>query len=153
MQQHTRPVRARSALPQRSLTRPSSRRAPVRLDAAAARWDETGPQRLVIEVRTDLRRPLVEVSGELDLASTGLLTAMLEHVRRSLRRASSAELHRDELAVDVDLTGVTFADSHGIAPVLGGRTRIVAASEPVRRLLRLLREASPTHADRSPRSA
>jgi hypothetical protein len=41
---------------------------------------------------------------------------------------------------------VTFADSHGLAPVLDGSARIVAASATVRRVRRLLQElpdASP----------
>ncbi|MDQ3432880.1 MAG: hypothetical protein M3467_11820 [Actinomycetota bacterium] len=95
------------------------------------------PSDLAIHVRQDLPRPLVSVAGELDLASVGLLIAMLRHVRRSLppRRGAVA---LDQVDVDVDLTAVTFADSHGLAPLLDSRTRIVAASTAVRRLLLLL---------------
>ena len=153
MQQHTRPVRARTTPPQRSVTRPSSFRSPVRerLDASGARRHEARPQGLVVDVRHDLPRPRVEVAGELDLESAGLLTAMLEHVRRSGRPAGTVDPHHGE--VDVDLTGVTFADSHGIAPVLDSPTRIVATSEPVRRLLDLLHEPSPAPEGQQPRRA
>ena len=152
MRPHTRPVRARTAPPQRSLTRPSSSRSSLRerLDAPGAHV--TG-QTLVVEVRQDLPRPRVEVAGELDLDSAGLLTAMLDHVRRSRQRAGTADLHRGE--VDVDLSGVTFADSHGIAPVLDGRPRVVAASEPARRVLALLGEpaGAPVRPQAQPRPA
>lgn len=90
---------------------------------------------VTVEVRQDLPRPLVTVTGELDLASAGLLQALLDHVRRRTRRAGAGP-HRVD--VDVDLVRVTFADSHGLAPVLDGRTRIVAASPAVRRVLELL---------------
>ena len=146
MRHHPRPVRARSAPQQRSVTRPSSLRSSVRehVDGSGTLEHETGGLGLVVEVRQDLPRPRVEVAGELDLDSAGLLTAMLDHVR-SRRRAGQ---HRGE--VDVDLAGVTFADSHGIAPVLDGRTRVVGASEPVRRLLHLLREPSSAAVRREP---
>lgn len=149
----TRPVRTRTAPPQRSVTRPSSLRSSVRerLDSTGVRSDEASPQSLVVEVRQDLPRPRIEVAGELDLDSAGLLTAMLEHVRRRRQRPGTADLHRG--TVDVDLAGVTFADSHGIAPVLDSRTRIVATSEPVRRLLHLLHEPSRAPLHRQPRHA
>ena len=99
---------------------------------------------LVIEVRQDLHRPLVTVSGELDVTSVGLVTAMLEHVRRG-RRTSRGEAD----VVHLDLSGVTFADSHGLAPALDGRTRVVAASAPVRRVRRLLRELADGPAPRA----
>jgi len=95
---------------------------------------------LAIDVRQDLPRPLVSVAGDLDLASVGLLTAMLHHVRRSLPPRRGAVVALDQMHVDVDLTAVTFADSHGLAPLLDSRTRIVAASTAVRRLLLLLRD-------------
>lgn len=98
------------------------------------------PIDLVIHVRQDLPRPLVSVAGELDLASVGLLVAMLRHVRRSPPPSRGAVAALDQVDVDVDLTAVTFADSHGLAPLLDSRTRIVAASTAVRRLLLLLRD-------------
>ncbi len=91
-----------------------------------------------MRVRQDLPRPLVSVSGELDLASAGLLTAMLDHVRRGQGRHAERESGLRCADIDVDLTQVTFADSHGLAPVLDGQTTILAASGPVRRVLRLL---------------
>lgn len=140
MHQHTKPPRARSAPSRRSLSRPASRRSPNddRAGAGGSRLRETQPSELTVQVRRDLPRPLVSVAGELDLASAGLLSAMLDHVRRSWSRhmAPAPELH--DLDVDVDLTRVTFADSHGLAPVLDSRTRIIAVSSAVRRLLLLL---------------
>lgn len=89
------------------------------------------PESLVVEVRQGRDRPLVTVRGDLDLTGAGLLTAMLDHVRRTSTRAGGRP------AVDVDLSGVTSADSRGVA-VLDGRTRVVAASASVRRARRLL---------------
>lgn len=94
-----------------------------------------------MQVRQDLPRPLVSVAGELDLASAGLLTAMFDHVSRARsRRAAPGSPVRD-VEIDVDLSRVTFADTHGLAPVLQRRTRVVATSGPVRRVLALLQAA------------
>jgi anti-anti-sigma regulatory factor len=83
------------------------------------------PSDLAIHVREDRSRPLVSVAGELDLASVGLLIAMLHHVRRSLPPRRGVVVALDQVDVDVDLTAVMFADSHGLAPLLDSRTRIV----------------------------
>lgn len=91
-----------------------------------------------MQVRQDLPRPLVSVAGELDVASVGLLAAMLDYVRRSVDRHGRATVALDD--IDVDLTGVTFADSHGLAPLLDSPARIVGASGAVRRVLVLLRQ-------------
>lgn len=99
---------------------------------------------LSIQVRQDLPRPLVSVAGELDLASVGLLIAMLDHVRQGLHRRAGATTALEEVTVDVDLTAVTFADSHGLTPLLDSPTRIVAASSAVRYVLTLLRSLSLT---------
>lgn len=106
--------------------------------ASGCRVRQREPSDLAIHVREDLPRPLVSVAGELDLASVGLLIAMLDHVRRNLPPHTGAVVALDQVDVDVDLTAVTFADSHGLAPLLDSRTRIVAASTAVRRLLLLL---------------
>jgi anti-anti-sigma regulatory factor len=103
---------------------------------------------VAVQVRRDLPRPLVSVAGELDLDSARLLTAMLDHVRRSWVRHARERSGPYDVDIDVDLTRVTFADSSGLAPVLEGRTRIVAASPPVRRVLRLL--IDPQGADQPP---
>lgn len=62
------------------------------------------PSDLAIHVRQDLPRPLVSVAGELDLASVGLLIAMLHHVRRSLPQRRGAVVALEQVDVDVDLT-------------------------------------------------
>lgn len=92
-----------------------------------------------VDLRQD-PRPSVRVAGELDVASAGLLTAMLEHARRTSRpSAPGAVPALDDVVVDVDLADVTFVDSRGLAPVLDSPTRIVRASTVVRRLLVVLR--------------
>ena len=78
--------------------------------------------------------------ADADLSGAELVTAVLDHVRRSPARPGRAAARRNE--VDVDLAAVTFVDSHGLAAVADGSTRIVAASEPVQRLQRLLDELS-----------
>ncbi|WP_166532509.1 STAS domain-containing protein [Blastococcus xanthinilyticus] len=82
---------------------------------------------LSVEVRRDGDRPVVAASGELDVLGRELLDAVLSHVR---------ETHSGVVAVD--LSGVSFVDSHGLAPALGADVVLVAASPPVCRLLRLM---------------
>ena len=151
MHHHLRAARAHTGPSSRSDSRRSPRRElpDDRVGDRSERAVEDHVQRLVVEVRQDLPRPLVTVAGELDLDSAGLLTAMLDHVRRRHRMQRSA-VRRDE--VDVDLAGITFADSHGLAPVLDDRVRVVAASQPVGRLLRLLRDPTLSDPRRLPRS-
>ncbi|MGY1609249.1 STAS domain-containing protein [Geodermatophilus sp. SYSU D00700] len=72
------------------------------------------------------------MSGALDASGAALLSAMLEHVGEVQGRPA-----------EVDLTGVGYADSHGLAPVLDGRTTVVGASPQVRRILELLQEPCP----------
>lgn len=117
---------------------PTRRRLAAGVDGGGVTVRERRLGDLSIRLREDRPRPLVSVAGELDLASVGLLTAMLDHVRRNLRRRPGAVSALDDDDVDVDLSAVTFADSHGLAPVLDGRTRIVAASTSVRRVLLIL---------------
>ncbi len=138
MRPHTRRPRARSAPLRPSVTRSACRSLNDGVGASGCRVRQREPSDLAIHVRQDLPRPLVSVAGELDLASVGLLIAMLHHVRRSLPPRRGAVVALDQVDVDVDLTAVTFADSHGLAPLLDSRTRIVAASTAVRRLLLLL---------------
>ena len=77
-------------------------------------------------------RPVVTVIGALDTCGAALVSAMLEHVRRS-----------DGRAAEVDLSRVDYADSHGLAPLLDGQTTIRQASPVVRRLLAALGRPLP----------
>lgn len=103
---------------------------------------------LSVVVRQDVAQPVVSVAGELDLAGAGLVTAVLDHLHRRRARPARAGGRREQ--VDVDLAGVTFVDSHGLAAVVDGRTRIVASSEPVRRLQRLLDDVTGPGRRRTP---
>ncbi len=89
-------------------------------------------ERLTVTVDRAPPRTVVSVTGDLDVTGASLLGAVLEHVGE-----------RDGLPVVVDLSGVRSADSHGIAPVLDGRTEIRAASAAVRRVLRVLDRPVP----------
>ena len=80
-----------------------------------------------MEIRRGGPRPVVVVSGELDLSGKELLEALLGHVR-----ASSPG------SVAVDLAQVPFADTHGLEPVLEPDVAVVAASPAVTRVLRHL---------------
>ncbi|MCF6745481.1 STAS domain-containing protein [Blastococcus sp. KM273128] len=87
---------------------------------------------LSLEVRRAGERPVIVVSGELDMVGRELLEAVLAHVRST---------HAG--AVAVDLSGVSYANSHGLAPALDGDVVLVAASPWVSRLLRLM--GHPVH--------
>lgn len=80
------------------------------------------------------------------MSSAPLLTAMLDHVRVAAHRRSAQGPDRQAVEVEVDLAGVTFADSSGLAPVLDSRTRVVAASSTVRHVLRLLADLPSSRA-------
>ncbi|MGY1885540.1 STAS domain-containing protein [Blastococcus sp. SYSU DS0753] len=82
---------------------------------------------LTLDIRWGGRRPLVEVSGELDLAGADLFAALLAHVRAT-----------DPGPIAVDLGRVSFIDSHGLSPALARDVVLVAASPVVARVLRLL---------------
>ena len=100
---------------------------------------------ICIDVHHGPPRPLVRVSGELDIAAVPLLVAMLDHSRRRHSPAHGGPQQRSaaDVPVDVDLSRVTFADSHGLAPVLTSSAVIVSASPAVHRVLALLREVGP----------
>ena len=135
----------RPHLPLRSADAPASSQAPTcpprpRAGAggAGSPLDTSDLPSLCLTVDTDRRRPLIQASGELDVHSAPLLQAILDHLQR-VRRARAAGATRDRSCrVDVDLTGVTFADSSGLAPALAGNVAVVAASPQVRRVLLLL---------------
>jgi anti-anti-sigma factor len=83
---------------------------------------------------------LVAVSGELDIATSGLLQGLLDDLLRARRTPRI-----DRLVLD--MRDVTFVDAGGIAPALharavlakrGGTMEIRRASSAVRRLLTLL---------------
>lgn len=94
---------------------------------------------LVVDVCQGMAKPLVVVTGDLDIASAPLLAAVLEHVL-------GGQIH--SIGVDVDLSGVSFADSHGLAPVFDSGVTISATSGSVNRVLGLL--AAPATASRAP---
>jgi hypothetical protein len=68
---------------------------------------------------------------------------MLDHARGESSPGDGRPGRTDSthVPVDVDLSRVTFADSHGLAPVLEGSTTVVQASAVVQRVLVLLRDA------------
>ena len=144
MRSHTRPPRSRAS--SRPAAWPRPERPDARLAARPAVELHAGQPELSVDVRRDAGRPVVTVAGELDLAGAGLVTAMLDHVRR--RQSGPARAVGRREVVDVDLAGVTFVDSHGLASVVDDRTRVVASSEPVRRLLRLVDEVARAHPHR-----
>lgn len=136
MRSHTRPPRSRASSRPSTGAWPRGERLDHRAAARAAVELHAGQPGLSVDVRDDAGRPVVTVAGELDLAGAGLVTAMLDHVHR--RSGPVRPVARRE-RVDVDLSAVTFVDSHGLASVVDDdRTRVVAASEPVRRVQRLL---------------
>ncbi|NEK84520.1 STAS domain-containing protein [Blastococcus saxobsidens] len=112
------PDRRRAAIRPRPrvVAQPCPRSVPEREQAAMA-----------LDVEWDGPRPVVVVSGELDLVGGDLLAAVLDHVR-----SSRAEL------VAVDLSGVTFVDTHGLAPAMQPDVVLVDPSRVVCRLLSLM---------------
>ncbi|RBY88893.1 hypothetical protein DQ244_13915 [Blastococcus sp. TBT05-19] len=67
------------------------------------------------------------VSGELDVVGGELFVAVLDHVRSS-----------GPGTVAVDLSGVSFVDTHGLTPALQPDVVLVDASRVVDRLLTLM---------------
>lgn len=95
--------------------------------AALAPPQSAGPATgtgLTVDVCADEQPPRVVVTGELDVATAGMLTAVLEHVQRS---------HPEP--VRVDLGGVTFADTSGLEPVLAPGSAVLTATSPAVRLV------------------
>jgi len=86
------------------------------------------------------RRPRVEASGELDVATAPLLQTVIEHARREGAVARTGPARRPGTTVEVDLARVTFADSHGLAPALTHCVTLSAVSPTVSRVLRLLHQ-------------
>ncbi|MCZ2857113.1 STAS domain-containing protein [Blastococcus sp. VKM Ac-2987] len=134
MTRNTHPVprfRARSATT--PVRRPAGGRRRRRAFPPHDGWVSRGQAaELSLEVRREGRRPVIAVSGELDLLGMELLEAMLTHVRSTA-----------EEVVAVDLSGVSFVNSHGLSPVLERDVVLVAASPAVSRLLRLMGRPLP----------
>ncbi len=72
-------------------------------------------------------RPVVRVAGALDAYGAPLVAALLDHVRST-----------DGQALLAGVREVTFADTHGLAPLLEPGVHIEEASPAVTRVLRLL---------------
>jgi hypothetical protein len=82
---------------------------------------------LRVEVRWSARPPVLVGPGDLDQDGAALLDAVVEHVMAGTGQP-----------VPVDLGAVDFADTHGLEPLLRRDVVLLAASPPVRRLLRLV---------------
>lgn len=95
-----------------------------------------------VRVSRGRSRATMTVSGALDMRGAALVSAMLDHVEESAGRSA-----------DVDLTGVTYADSHGLAPLLDGQVTIQRASPVVRRLLSALGRSLPRTVSTGPATA
>ena len=93
------------------------------------------PDEFTVCVDRSRPRPVVSVTGALDVSGAALLSAMLDHVREMEGRTAV-----------VDLTGVDYVDSHGLAPVLDGDATVCGASPLVARLLELLSRPLPVTA-------
>lgn len=111
---------------------------------AQGRLPTPEPVPFMVEVHRGGCRPLIKVSGELDQTTAPLLAAMLDHVR-TMHPAPVGNQRGDAPAcTDIDLSGVTFADSHGLAPVLDDHAAVlIAASGRVRRVVHLLQPHRP----------
>ncbi|SFO76035.1 anti-anti-sigma factor [Geodermatophilus dictyosporus] len=93
----------------------------TRETTAASGWD------LEVTVRREGPGPVLRIDGDLDLGCAPLVTAMVDHAAAVYGRP-----------VAVDLTGVAYADTHGLAPLLRAGVVIRRTSPQVQRLLRLL---------------
>lgn len=124
MPRNTHPLprfRARSAAP--------SARRPARVPSqTCVRSAPEQPQAaLALDIEWDSPYPVVVVSGELDLVGGELFVAVLDHVRST-----------GPGLVAVDLSRVSFVDTHGLTPALQADVVLVAASRSVCRLLSLM---------------
>lgn len=99
-------------------------------------------QRLAVSIQRGDDRDTVHVRGELDTVTVPLLEAVLEHLAGT-----------GSPSVTLDLGQVSFADSHGLEPLLAagvaGRAVLVRASPAVARLLPLLAARPTADADQT----
>jgi len=120
---------------------PASRgRASLPVPAPEGSLQPDGVEQFVVRITRRGRRPRVEASGELDLATAPLLQAVVEHARRGRTVAGAGPARGTRTTVEVDLGRITFADSHGLAPALADGVTLSAVSPPVSRVLRLLHQ-------------
>lgn len=94
--------------------------------------DLAPPDGVVFAVETELvgRTVRVAVRGELDLATVGIFEA-------ALRSVWSRGLH----GVEIDLSGLTFMGSAGVAAILEANAR----ARDIGRVLKLVRGPQPVH--------
>jgi hypothetical protein len=88
---------------------------------------------LTIEIRREHQGTLVVVTGNLDQRGVPLLSAVMEYIGRSEGGGPVA----------VDLSGVPYADPHGMLPLLRAGVVVLSASPWVRGLLHLLGAPPP----------
>src|SRR5262249_26099083 len=89
---------------------------------------------LTLSRRGDATHPLIEATGEIDVATSPLLRTLL-----------NAVIADEPSTITVDLTNVSFVDSSGLGVLVGALTRmraadrgselhVVGAREPVRKV-------------------
>jgi len=87
----------------------------------------SAPPHFVVDTRRTGTTELVQVQGEVDIATAPLLRAVLDTV-----------VSRRPTRVEVDLSGATFMDAEALATLLAVRRRLAA-----RHATLLLRDPSP----------
>jgi hypothetical protein len=83
---------------------------------------------LRLDVNTDRWRPLIQATGELDVHSAPLLQAIIDHTQHAHLPPTGGATHHDSCRIELDLSRVTFADSHGLAPALDTTNATVVAA-------------------------
>ena len=99
----------------------------TRTEDGARAGAETDVEQFAIETVGDGVAETVVVRGELDIATTPLLTAVLDSVH-------SRQLDR----LEVDLSGVTFLDAHAVAALVAADRHLAE-----RQVTLVLRDPSP----------
>lgn len=75
---------------------------------------------LVVETHREGTTLVVSVRGEVDVSTAPLLSAVLESLHTARPRR-----------VEVDLSGVTFLDSHGLSTLVAARRALAAVHVPL----------------------
>jgi anti-sigma B factor antagonist len=102
---------------------------------------ESAAPHFVVDTRRAGTAELVQVSGEVDIATAPLLRAVLDTV-----------VGRRPTLVEVDLSGTTFLDAHGLSALSAARRRLagrharLVLRDPSPVVLRLLELTRMTHA-------